>query len=192
MISAFNSWDAVLLYLRCMQDAFLIVLRLSSLAGITVFVGLVADCITAATYHLRVLHRVLSKMHRMQVSCAAASRDTGASSRHVTSRRSVQTSLLWSLFNLFRGRKVNVLRHRVDTAAYSIEQVSLHARVPWSVKVSRVDGCNSSWLALFCSLSPSSCSLQVLCITFSSRWFGLLCRVLRYGVSTCWCSVPTY
>ena len=70
-------------------------------AGATVGLGVASDLLALATLHLRALHIAMASVYTAYLSA------------------------LSSLFKLFRGRKFNVLRQRVDSQDYDTEQLLL-------------------------------------------------------------------
>lgn len=69
--------------------------------GFTFILTMAADALNMLTVHMFYLYMVFAKLHYIQMS------------------------LLKSLWNLFRGKKHNVLRERVDSADYSVLQLLL-------------------------------------------------------------------
>lgn len=67
--------------------------------GFSVIVALAIDFFSIATLHIRFFHRLIKAVYRGYFCC------------------------LLSLFRLFQGRKWNTLRHRVDSTAYSMDQL---------------------------------------------------------------------
>lgn len=67
--------------------------------GITVQLAAIVDVVRVLSFHVAVLHRILAIQHHLQLS------------------------LISSLWNLFRGKKQNILRKRVDTCYYDRYQL---------------------------------------------------------------------
>lgn len=67
--------------------------------GITVQLAAIIDLVRVLSFHVAVIHRILAIQHHLQLS------------------------LISSLWNLFRGKKHNILRKRVDTCYYDHYQL---------------------------------------------------------------------
>jgi len=67
--------------------------------GITIQLAAIIDVVRVLSFHVAVLHRILAIQHHLQLS------------------------LISSLWNLFRGKKHNILRKRVDTCYYDRYQL---------------------------------------------------------------------
>ena len=67
--------------------------------GITIQLAAIIDVVRVLSFHVAVLHRILAIQHHLQLS------------------------LISSLWNLFRGKKRNILRKRVDTCYYDRYQL---------------------------------------------------------------------
>ena len=70
-------------------------------AGVSVIIALFADFIAISTIHLHIFYLVARRIYSWQVNG------------------------IISLFTLFRGKKRNVLRNRVDSAEYNLDQLLL-------------------------------------------------------------------
>ncbi|BFZ56348.1 pig-Q [Savitreella phatthalungensis] len=69
--------------------------------GASISVALISDCLSLLTLHLHLFYHACAKVYGWQVSA------------------------LVSLFHLFRGKKRNVLRHRIDSNDYDLDQLLL-------------------------------------------------------------------
>jgi len=67
--------------------------------GLSVQLDMAADIIRIFTFHIAIVHRVCALLHQYQLR------------------------LIYSLYQLFRGRKMNILRKRVDTCEYDRQQL---------------------------------------------------------------------
>jgi hypothetical protein len=67
--------------------------------GITIQLAAIIDVVRVLSFHVAVIHRILAIQHHLQLS------------------------LISSLWNLFRGKKHNILRKRVDTCYYDRYQL---------------------------------------------------------------------
>ncbi|KAK4704503.1 phosphatidylinositol N-acetylglucosaminyltransferase subunit Q, partial [Phenoliferia sp. Uapishka_3] len=77
------------------------VIGLSGLLGTTMFISATSDLLALLTVHVFVFYFLMTSLFRWHLS------------------------MLYALFNIFRGKKYNVLRHRVEPASYSVDQLLL-------------------------------------------------------------------
>ncbi|XP_074320516.1 uncharacterized protein LOC141657253 isoform X2 [Silene latifolia] len=75
-----------------------VVALLGILLGMTISAALIMDMIAIAAFHVRLLHQFVGFFYSLQIEALTA------------------------LWRLFRGRKWNPLRHRLDSYEYSVEQ----------------------------------------------------------------------
>ncbi len=107
-----RTWQSIRNYSLVIYLQFLVIIRfripfevvntvilLVKYLGFSVIVSIAVDLFSVATLHIRFFHRLIGILYRAYF-CA-----------------------LLSLFRLFQGRKWNVLRHRVDSTAYSMDQL---------------------------------------------------------------------
>ncbi|KAM0792267.1 hypothetical protein ACM66B_004959 [Microbotryomycetes sp. NB124-2] len=81
--------------------AIVYVVGLSGLLGTTMFISVASDLLAVLTLHLFVFYLMATCIFRWHVS------------------------MLGALFNIFRGKKYNVLRKRVEPAVYEVDQLLL-------------------------------------------------------------------
>lgn len=87
---------------------------------------------------------------------------------------------LSSLWRLFRGKKWNVLRQRVDSCSYDLDQVKPTHTLRdhcWGAAADCTCACCSSSLGLCSSPSCCSCCPPRRSITWSSLWWDAACTV---------------
>eukprot|EP00898_Chlorokybus_atmophyticus_P000456 jgi/Chlat1/1410/Chrsp12S02058 len=94
-----NVWAAVIASLAPLLPFALLFLALTGLLGVSVMLSLVSDATSILTMHVTVLYTVYARVYALQLRALA------------------------SLWLLFRGRKKNTLRGRVDTCECSVEQL---------------------------------------------------------------------
>eukprot|EP00249_Psilotum_nudum_P015115 c25175_g1_i2 orf=158-2374(+) len=98
-LNVIQVWSTSMYFLMPAIGPFLCMLAISGmLLGITVLAAIVADVLFLATIHVYTLHQVVAFLYSNQLQALAA------------------------LWRLFRGRKRNYLRGRIDTYDYSVEQ----------------------------------------------------------------------
>lgn len=95
------SWQHLLLYCTPLLQGFIVFLSHAGWFGITFQISLVCDLISLITFDIYCLYLGSAKIYRKQLTT------------------------LVSLFRLFRGKKLNVLRSRVDSGNYNIDQLLL-------------------------------------------------------------------
>jgi len=101
VLSLIHSWEFITTYLTPWEPAVVVGVGLVGLGGVSLLLALTSDILELATLHIYTLYSVFAWLHRVQVG------------------------LLSSLWKLFRGRKRNVLRGRVDSNAYDTAQLLL-------------------------------------------------------------------
>ncbi|KAJ3102720.1 phosphatidylinositol N-acetylglucosaminyltransferase subunit gpi1 [Phlyctochytrium planicorne] len=94
-------WNESLLPLRVNLPAIIVLIGYFGAFGASMIVGLCSDVFAITTLHIYVFYNVASKIYNWQVT------------------------VIFSLFTLFRGKKMNVLRRRVDSAEYDVDQLLL-------------------------------------------------------------------
>lgn len=94
-------WQQLLLYATPLLQAFVVFVSYAGWFGLTFQISLVCDLISLLTFDIYCLYLASSKIYRKQLRTLA------------------------SLFRLFRGKKFNVLRSRVDSGNYNIDQLLL-------------------------------------------------------------------
>eukprot|EP01103_Thecamoeba_quadrilineata_P006413 TRINITY_DN1613_c0_g1_i4.p1 TRINITY_DN1613_c0_g1~~TRINITY_DN1613_c0_g1_i4.p1 ORF type:complete len:589 (-),score=133.60 TRINITY_DN1613_c0_g1_i4:54-1820(-) len=94
-------WAVVLRFIRPMELIFLRLIALSGLFGVSVLVSLVADVTSLMTFQVYCFYLVSARIYLFQLS------------------------VLSSLWKLFRGKKRNVLKKRIDSQDYDIDQLLL-------------------------------------------------------------------
>lgn len=95
------SWQHLLLYCTPLLQGFVVFLSYAGWFGVTFQISLVCDLISLITFDIYCLYLGSAKIYRKQLMT------------------------LVSLFRLFRGKKLNVLRSRVDSGNYNIDQLLL-------------------------------------------------------------------
>lgn len=81
------------------HSTFMKVLSCCGVLGVTVQLSLVIDLIRLLTLHIMLIHKISAVLHQFQCK------------------------LIFSLFHLFKGQKVNILRKRLDTCEYDRTQL---------------------------------------------------------------------
>lgn len=97
-LSLLRTWKALLWTPISLNTALHVVSTLKQF-GFSVLIALVVDLFSIATLHIRFFNRLIRILYRAYFCC------------------------LLSLFRLFQGQKWNTLRHRVDSATYSMDQL---------------------------------------------------------------------
>eukprot|EP00250_Pteridium_aquilinum_P003546 c13855_g1_i2 orf=38-2389(+) len=98
-LSVIQVWSTLMYLLKPMLGPFLYMLAIASmLLGITVPAAMVVDMLFLATLHISTLHQLVAFVYSNQLQALAA------------------------LWRLFRGRKRNTLRGRIDTYDCNVEQ----------------------------------------------------------------------
>jgi hypothetical protein len=111
-------------------------LALSGLGGLTVMLSLAADLLSVATLHIAVFYALAARWH------------------------GVQTRVLGSLWRLFRGRKRNVLRGRIDACDYSLDQLVSMPMHSCRNPCLHVPSVSPELLALQLLAAPRDCALH--------------------------------
>ena len=101
VLTFIHNWEYITTFLTPWEPAIVVAVGLVGLGGCTLLLAVTADVLDLATIHLYTLHRNFQWLHNRQVA------------------------LLGSLWNLFRGKKQNVLRRRVDSNDYDMAQLLL-------------------------------------------------------------------
>jgi phosphatidylinositol glycan class Q protein len=96
-----GSWHEVLMGLRPYLPFAVRVIGVSGFLGASISVSLISDAFSLLTLHLYVFYLTAARIYEWQIT------------------------VLLSLFHLFRGKKRNVLRHRIDSCDYDLDQLLL-------------------------------------------------------------------
>jgi hypothetical protein len=94
-------WSAVLAWLQPHLPQLIKFVGVSGALGATMILSALSDLLRLTTIHFYLFYNIVARLY------------------------SWQFSVLYSLFNLFRGRKYNVLRNRVDSCDYDVDQLLL-------------------------------------------------------------------
>ncbi|KAH4087889.1 hypothetical protein HBI81_227610 [Parastagonospora nodorum] len=94
-------WAGCISVLRPNLPLFIKLLSLSSFAGATMPISLFMDLVSLLTLHIYAFYIASARIFHWQLT------------------------IMISLFHLFRGKKRNVLRHRIDSCAYDLDQLLL-------------------------------------------------------------------
>lgn len=137
------------------ETTILVVLAVLALGGITLALAAAADILELATVHVYALYTQFAWLHTRQVS------------------------VLSSLYHLFRGKKHNLLRERIDSHEYSIPQLLLgtllFAVVFFLFPTIAVFYAffSTAWLFVLCAQATLWWSLAIL---NEFPFYGLFCR----------------
>jgi hypothetical protein len=101
VLSCIDFWEYFTTYLTPFEPAIVVVVGAFGLGGFSLLMALASDILDLATLHLFGLYTQFAWLHHKQMN------------------------LLGSLWKLFRGKKFNVLRKRVDSNDYDIGQLLL-------------------------------------------------------------------
>ncbi|KAL8281022.1 hypothetical protein RQP46_006701 [Phenoliferia psychrophenolica] len=93
--------DLIFTPLRASLPHMVYAVGLSGLLGTTMLLSAASDLLALLTLHVFVFYLLVTSLFRWHLS------------------------MLGALFNIFRGKKYNVLRHRVEPASYSVDQLLL-------------------------------------------------------------------
>lgn len=94
-------WQFFMEALKDFLPAFVTIIGYSGVCGASMTISLISDLLTLLSVHVYVFYSVAARIYNWQLTC------------------------LWSLFNLFRGKKYNVLRNRLDSCDYDLDQLLL-------------------------------------------------------------------
>lgn len=94
-------WDSIWTSSSSLVPRAILLLSLGSYLGGSMFLSVMQDLIGLSTLHLTVISWIMRQIYRWEVSA------------------------MYSLWNLFRGKRWNTLRHRVDSYDYEIDQLFL-------------------------------------------------------------------
>lgn len=94
-------WDGSMLQLRPLLPYVVRLIGLSSFAGASLPISLTSDLISLLTLHIYSFYIASARIYNWQLT------------------------IIISLFQLFRGKKCNVLRHRIDSCDYDLDQLLL-------------------------------------------------------------------
>ncbi|TPX63243.1 hypothetical protein SpCBS45565_g06759 [Spizellomyces sp. 'palustris'] len=94
-------WSEWIIILRQFLPEIIYVIGMCGVLGVAMPISLLSDLLSLVTLHLHLCYIVASKIYYWQVKG------------------------ILSLFILFRGKKKNVLRNRIDTAEYGLDQLLL-------------------------------------------------------------------
>ncbi|VVT44296.1 uncharacterized protein SAPINGB_P000369 [Magnusiomyces paraingens] len=92
-------WRVALTLLRPFFSSMVLVVAYSGFGGATLLLSLVSDLVSLATAHVYAFYLASGRIYHWQLT------------------------VLRSLFHLFRGKKRNVLRNRVDSCTYELDQL---------------------------------------------------------------------
>ncbi|KAJ1332924.1 hypothetical protein BSLG_008551 [Batrachochytrium salamandrivorans] len=95
------SWSEIFLVAEVYLPDILLFVGKSGILGATTSLSMLSDIIMLATMHLHLFYTISAKMYFWQLT------------------------VIQSLFTLFRGKKRNALRNRVDSADYDLDQLML-------------------------------------------------------------------
>lgn len=101
VLSFIDWWEYVTTFLTPYEPAIVMTVGLVGLGGMSLLLAMASDVLSLATIHLYTLYSQFAWLHNQQMS------------------------LLSSLWKLFRGKKQNVLRNRVDSNDYDVAQLLL-------------------------------------------------------------------
>ena len=101
LLGALRAWNSFTTILTPLEPFIVVCLGLSGLLGCTVFLALASDLLSVVTTHVYLIFRIFSGIHNFQLR------------------------LLSSMWKLFRGKKRNVLRNRVDSCEADTNQLLL-------------------------------------------------------------------
>lgn len=94
-------WDGSMLQLRPLLPHVVRLIGISSFAGASVPISLVSDLVSLLTLHIYSFYIASARIYHWQLT------------------------IIISLFHLFRGKKRNVLRNRIDSCDYDLDQLLL-------------------------------------------------------------------
>eukprot|EP00761_Pharyngomonas_kirbyi_P002542 gb/GECH01002546.1/.p1 GENE.gb/GECH01002546.1/~~gb/GECH01002546.1/.p1 ORF type:complete len:627 (+),score=72.80 gb/GECH01002546.1/:1-1881(+) len=94
-------WTEVLRFLSPLQRGFMDILCVSGVFGLSFMLAMFSDLLALLTSHLFLFYLLSARIYSSMLRA------------------------VYSLWNLFRGKKLNVLRQRVDSADYSVDQLLL-------------------------------------------------------------------
>ncbi|RDD42048.1 Phosphatidylinositol N-acetylglucosaminyltransferase subunit Q [Trichoplax sp. H2] len=94
-------WNGYLQFMRGYLNAIIIVLFSSSFLGISLFIALLADALSLLTFHMYCFYIYAARIYSLQIFSIS------------------------SLYHLCRGKKWNVLKNRMDSYTYDIDQLFL-------------------------------------------------------------------
>lgn len=92
-------WNGLTTILTPLEPIFVVAIATLGIGGLTFMLAIAADALELMTVHIYLLYSAFAWLHNMQLS------------------------ILGSLWRLFRGKKWNVLRHRVDSCDYDVPQL---------------------------------------------------------------------
>ncbi|KAL5032489.1 hypothetical protein BDV3_001048 [Batrachochytrium dendrobatidis] len=95
------SWSEIFLVVADFIPDILLLVGKTGVFGATMSISILSDLIMLATVHLHLFYIISAKMYYWQIT------------------------VIQSLFTLFRGKKRNALRNRVDSAEYDLDQLML-------------------------------------------------------------------
>ena len=98
-LGAINAWNTITTILTPWEPVIAVLVGASGALGITLIFALAADILHAATLHIYVIRSIFAQIHRTNIY------------------------LLASLWRLFRGKKWNILRARVDSAEFDTPEL---------------------------------------------------------------------
>ncbi|KAI8813172.1 N-acetylglucosaminyl transferase component-domain-containing protein, partial [Cladochytrium replicatum] len=96
-----DSWESILSAAQPYIPRLIHAIGVSGYLGTSMILALSSDLLSISTLHLHIFYTVSGRIYYWQVSC------------------------IHSLFMLFQGKKHNVLRNRIDSAVYGIDQLLL-------------------------------------------------------------------
>ena len=94
-------WDSCMRSLRPLLPHIIRLIGLSSFAGASLPISMFSDLVSLLTIHIYSFYIASARIYNWQLT------------------------IIISLFHLFRGRKRNVLRHRIDSCDYDLDQLLL-------------------------------------------------------------------
>eukprot|EP01138_Halocafeteria_seosinensis_P006969 gb/GECG01007127.1/.p1 GENE.gb/GECG01007127.1/~~gb/GECG01007127.1/.p1 ORF type:complete len:813 (+),score=57.74 gb/GECG01007127.1/:1-2439(+) len=98
-LEAIDAWDTITTLLTPWEPVIVLGIGMCGVFGITLIFALTTDILNFATFHISVLRSIFARVHAFNLSVLA------------------------SLWRLFRGKKWNVLRERVDSAEFDTSEL---------------------------------------------------------------------
>jgi len=99
--SLVKAWEHILIRMEPRIESFIVLVSLFGPFGLTMLLSVVSDLLTITTFHLIVSYHVVCAIHRVMLMTAN------------------------SLWNLFRSKRYNMLRRRLESSHYDLDQLLL-------------------------------------------------------------------
>ncbi|KLO14228.1 Gpi1-domain-containing protein [Schizopora paradoxa] len=150
-----KAWEYVLIRVEPRIESLIILVSVFGPFGLTMLLSVISDLLTITTFHLIVSYHIMCVIHRVMLTTAN------------------------SLWNLFRSKRYNTLRRRLESSHYDLDQLLLGSM--FFTLVTFLFPTSLVYYALFASsrLLILSVSVSIQALTSAMNHFPLFALTLR-------------